>query len=502
MKNSIVSFVCIICALFSYVPCQAAQLRVYVKDVNAVGAQNKDEMKATLQTLLASRINGGQIVSVGSAAEADVIISGTYISIGKIFSLDALAKNNSGKIVARSFVQGENQNELIPAVGKLAEKLMAELDRSVTPSGTTIASAAVATNATASSFVTASQPDIIKSEPFTTATSGEFIKQEATSTADGNWQSKRLEGAANLLAIGATLGDGSREIFLAEDRRISYFRKGSELKLVTTIELGNAEKIISIDALHLETKTELYVTIIRSNDLQSQVLQVQGDKLVRIAENMPYYFRVAALAGGSKKLYVQSMGRDDHFYGDVNEAKRSGSRIELKKAIKMPRFANIYTFNQFSDKEAKTFTTTFNPDGYLLVYDQEGRELWRSNDKFGGSELYFQREGADVRVTGDIYHWIFMNQRIQVTSKNEVLVGKNDGFWILGNARSYKKGAVYNMVWNGSSLEEKWRTKDTQNYMPDFILDEDRNELLLLQMVQRPGLTTQGASSLAIKKVQ
>ncbi|MGB9082339.1 MAG: hypothetical protein WCD00_13655, partial [Desulfuromonadaceae bacterium] len=137
------------------------------------------------------------------------------------------------------------------------------------------------------------------------------------------------------------------------------------------------------------------------------------------------------------------------------------------------------------------------------VYDQQLNELWRSNDKFGGSELYFQKEDdSNLRVSGDKFRWIFMNQRIQVSSKGEILVGKNEGFWVLGNARSYKRGAVYCLVWNGSSLEEKWRTRETQNYMPDYLFDEARNELLILQTVQRPGIASRGASSLSIKKVE
>ena len=95
-----------------------------------------------------------------------------------------------------------------------------------------------------------------------------------------------------------------------------------------------------------------------------------------------------------------------------------------------------------------------------------------------------------------------MNQRIQVSTKGEIVVGKNDGFWVLGNARSYKRGAVYCLIWNGSSLEEKWHTRETQNYMPDFFYDESRNELLMLQTVQRAGVSSRGASSLTIKKVE
>lgn len=494
MKKIILLFVCLVCTAMISMPCQAGQLKVFVKDVNAVGGQNKDEMKLTLQTLLASRLNGTTVISVGSATEADLIVSGTYISIGKIFSLDALAKNNYGKVIARSFVQGESQDELIPAVGKLAEKLILELNKNITSSSASSNVAVIA--------APQQQSDIIKAEHIRPAITEDFIKKEVVSPTNGGWQNKRLEGAANLLAVGSTFPNGDQEIFLAEDLRISYYRKGSDLKLITSLELGNAGKIISIDTLKRDGKTELYVTTIYSSDLLSKVFQVQGDKLVLVAEKQPYYFRVAALAGGTQKLYVQGMGRDDDFYGDINEAKFTGSKIELQKAIKMPRFANIYTFNQFGDKEGKTYTTTFNPDGYLLVYDQGGNELWRSNDKFGGSELYFQREGADARVTGDVNRWIFMNQRIIVTNKNEVIVGKNDGFWILGNARTYKKGSVYNLVWNGSSLEEKWRTRDTQNYMPDFVLDESRNELVLLQVVQRKGLSSRGASSISIKKIQ
>jgi hypothetical protein len=276
------------------------------------------------------------------------------------------------------------------------------------------------------------------------------------------------------------------------------------MKLVAEVTFDADEKTISLDTIEgNDGSLDVYVTIIRSGEPSSRVFQVKGDTMVQVADKLAYYFRSISLAGGPKKLYAQAMGRDTDFFGDVYEATRSGSTVTLRNPIKMPRFGTIYGFNQFRDSEGKVMTVAFTPDGYLAVYDPALKELWRSNDKFGGSELYFQREDLDnVRVTGERYRWIFMNQRIQVTASGDVLVGKNDGFWVLGNARSYKKGAVYCMAWNGSSLEEKWRTKDTQNYMPDYVFDESRNELLLLQTVQRSNLGTRGASAVAIKKVE
>lgn len=460
------------------------------------GGQNRDEMKNTLQALLASRLNSDAVLSVGSAAEADVIVSGTYVVIGKIFSVDALAKSASGRTLTRVFVQGDNQDELIPAIGSLAEKLRVELAKRNNST----------TSAPTTSLVTTTRSDIVKAETLRAAPAGDFVKpvDAVAAPTAGSWLSKRLAGAANLLATGRTLPNGNREILLAEERRIAYYHLGSEMKLVSEAELGNDFKIISLDTIELASGAlDIYVTLLRGEELASQVWQVKGDNLVLVVKNIPWFFRSMNLAGGSKKLYVQSMGRDSDFFDSVSEAVRDGERITLGKPIKMPRFGNIYTFNQFRTAEGKIFTIVINQDGYLVVYDQELNELWRSNDKFGGSELSFQKlDLENVRTTGDKYRWIFMNMRILVSSKGDILVGKNDGFWVLGNARSYKKGSVYNFVWNGSSLEEKWHTRDTQNYMPDYNFDESRNELLILQTVQRPGITTSGASSLSIKKIE
>jgi len=216
--------------------------------------------------------------------------------------------------------------------------------------------------------------------------------------------------------------------------------------------------------------------------------------------------RAIGLAGGPLKLYAQEQGRgDEQYYGDVYEAVLQGKKIVKKAKIVMPRYGNLYSFNQFKQQNGELLTVVYHENNYLVVYDKDQKEVWRSNDAFGGSELFYQVEDLDrVRVYGDKYRWYFMNQRIQVTAKQEVLVGKNEGFYVLGNARMYKKGAVYSLYWNGAALEEVWRTKDTQNYMPDFWFDETKSQLLLLQKTQREDVLTRtkGATALQIKKVE
>src|ERR1039457_1728059 len=127
MKKQTIALIALLSMMLA-VPVFAAQVRVFVADMNAIGAQNKDDMKATMQMLLSSRLNSDRIIAVGTAAEADVVVTGTYVTIGKVFSVDALAKTAAGKTLTRAFVQGDSQDELIPAMGKLADKLSLELD--------------------------------------------------------------------------------------------------------------------------------------------------------------------------------------------------------------------------------------------------------------------------------------------------------------------------------------------------------------------------------------
>ncbi len=255
---------------------------------------------------------------------------------------------------------------------------------------------------------------------------------------------------------------------------------------------------------------ELYVTISNVERLKSKVFETSGDRMVKIADDQPYFFRALSIAGGKRKLYAQELANPDDyqsiFYGGIREAQKEGKTVKLTAKLSLPEKVNIMSFNQFKDADGKLLTVSLNDDGYIIVYDGM-KEVWRSNDKFGESEMYFLRpdDPANVRFSGSFERFIFLTQRIQVTASNEVLIGKNDGFWgkaIAGNNRTYKRGAVYSFAWNSSGLEEVWRTKDTQNYMPDFYFDEQKGELLLLQLVSRHvPLADPGASVLAIKKV-
>ncbi|SJZ32864.1 hypothetical protein SAMN02745119_00016 [Trichlorobacter thiogenes] len=501
--------------LLTAVPCfAAAPLRVYVGEMNAVGAAAKDETKVAVQSLLASRLSSDKLLSVATAAEAEVVVNGTYISIGKQYNIDAVVKTTGGQTVTRTFVSGDGgQDALFAAAASLAQKLITDLEAKLSANGIPRIAQVVAVPLTTvpvrqhgGDIVRAAMPG--DQGDLQRAPQGDIVRPQAFYRgAPNKGEIKRLDGMYNLLAMGEMKADGKRLLFMAQNQSVAALYEG-EGRPFTGFSLDGSKRIVGLDYIDADANgaPELYVTIMNGGELSSEAWALKNNKLVKIAEGLPYFFRAIALAGGPLKLYAQEQGRgDDQFYGDVFEVVWQGKKIIKKNKISMPRYGNVYSFNQFKHPSGELLTVVYHENNYLIVYDKEHKELWRSNDAFGGSELYYQVEDLDrVRTYGDKYRWFFMNQRIQVTSKQEVLVGKNDGFWVLGNARMYKRGAVYSLYWNGAALEEVWRTKDTQNYMPDFWFDEGKSELLLLQLTQREDvlMRSKGATALQIKKVE
>lgn len=458
----------------------AREIRAYVAEFSVSGSQNGNDLKRMLQTLLASRLNGETILTVDGPAGADVLVSGSYLVIGRMFSIDAVAKDGAGKVLARSYAQGESQDELIPAVGRLASKLGAALANAASP----VASSASVARTPAAGLV---RPQPIEAR------------------AGGGWVGERLPGALVGMAPGKVLASGERELFVAGRNSLRLYRLGTDLKLIAEVSFKVDEHVLGVDTADLDGDgiPEAYVTIMNGESLSSQVWLAKDGSLKKVAEKLPYFFRSIALAGKKEKIYAQQMSTTADFYGDVYELAKAGEKYTLRNPVTLPRFGNLYNFNMFTDAKGESRFVIINDDGYLIVSSRQGEELWRSSDKFGGSELYFKREDlTDVRDTGEPYRWIFLQQRIVVTADNDILVPQNSGSWVVGNSRTYKKNSVYDFVWNGASLDEKWHTKEEQNYLADYYVDAAKGELVLLQVVKHEGILSPGASVVTARRIR
>jgi hypothetical protein len=483
-------------------------LKAYVAPFTVTGAPNREELKPMLQTLLASRLATESLVTVDAPAGADLTVNGSYIFFGGVYSIDVAVKRADGTVVTRAFEQGENPNELIPLMKKLGAALSEQLQKRYPAASAPAAAVAQVPAALPlpAPVVAAPPSDIVRpATPQPAQPASEVIKPiPLERQAAGSGMSQRIAGELRGLATGRRLPSGELEVFAAGINSLRYYRQGGELKLFSQVDFSQDQEILSIDAADLDNNgvPEVYLTVINGQQLVSQVWAPVDNRLERTHDKLPYFFRAIGLAGGPRKLYAQQLGSDGELYGDVHELGLSGGAYAMKNPLKLPRFGYLNNFNQLKDGAGNLLTLVFNDDGYLIVFDQQGKELWRSTDKLGGSDVSYKLDDSqNMRFTGSRYRWRFLDQRITVLASGEVVVPQNSGTFVVGNQRSYKKSTVYGFIWNGSILEERWHLKENPSYLADYVLDEERKELLLLQVVKKAGIKEKGTSVLAVKKL-
>lgn len=457
----------------------AAPLTAFIEPFKVVGGADA-EMSTTLQTLLISRLANQAIHVQDSGKGVQALIKGSYIQLGKVFSIDVTVRDPSGTIVARAFEQGERQEDVLSAMTKVAEKLQASL----------LGAAPQADQAQLAAPVTPvarpqAKSDVVRLESVGKSQSSGMVGQRMPEVYIG-------------IAPLSTSSEG-RDVYLLRERSLHVVRHGTKSEELAQAGFGNDEKALAVDSADMDGDgiPEAYVTVMLGEELASQVWVYRDKKLVRLAKNLPYFFRALG-----RELYAQQMGRVEDFYGPVLRVKLGKSGYEYAQPLKLPKFGTIFNFNRFKDREGNDKIVVLHSDGYLMVFSDSGEELWRSNDKYSGTEVYFTRDDQEkIRFTGSAVRKVFLDQRLTVTPRGEIIVPANSG-WVIGNSRNYSKSAIHGFVWNGVALEEQWHTNVSQNYLADYFYEEARKELVLLEVVKREAPGEKGASAIYIKKVE
>lgn len=473
----------------------AVTRKIQIADFAVTGAENASELRSVLKNLLSSRIATEDIIAVDTAAGVIATISGSYSSFGKTFSIDASVKSPDGETLGQRYVQGESPNDLIPALGKLAEQLRPLLP--VKPAASPVSVAAqfvpvTPVSAASAALNAAPKPagDVVRVAP----DAGPVLQQT------------RIEGTLIGIAPGRSLPGKEREFVVADARGVYLYRQADTLKKVAAYAIKPEGKILALDTADVDNDgvLEVYVTVVDREELVSVALAVTDKGFTPIAEKLPFFFRAVGLYGQNRKLIAQNAGRGvEDFFGDVRQVVKKGAIYSLGETIRLPKHADIFSFNFFADKEGKRLTAYIDRDRVLHIADEAGKELWKGADHVGGSETYFLRDEQQIQnISLDRYRWRFLEQRITISPEAEIIIPQNSGPLSVGNQRSYSKNSVTAFAWNGASLEERWHTAESPNYLADYFFDSETKELVMLLQTQKEGVFSKGASVIVTKIVK
>jgi len=458
----------------------ALQFKTHVSEFNVTGDPNEN-LTQTLQGILSSRLNPDLVQLVEKPEQADLLVIASYAQFGKMFSLDVLIKNRGNGSLVKVFEQGESREDVIPALGRLAQKINAELAKIPVPSTSTLSPAA-------------SQP----------TGKDNYIIVPPAQDLTGNWSSAPLDGVFSSIAIGRTLSSGERELFIAGEQTLRAYRKGTELRLIAEITIPSPGKILAIDTADLDRdgSPELYVTIIDRGSPSSRVYQFDGTAFVMIAKDLPWFFRGIGHDPASRTIYTQEIDRDGRYYGDVKELSKSQSVFTTGTALKLPRSGNIFNFIRLSGASGKEIFVILDEDGHLVTYSPDGSEAWKSSEEYGGSETFFTKKSQSrSRSTQDLDRWTFLAQRFLQLKDGTLIVPRNEGALSFGNIRSYDKHTLFAFELNGAILKEKWHTRQLPGYLADYAFDQTSGEVLRLEVVQKPGMFNKGKTVISINSV-
>jgi hypothetical protein len=496
MKPLFSVLITLIITLFSAGRIHAAPLKTHVSEFSVSGNAAPQELKQTLQGILASRLNPEQIQLVDKPDQAEFLIIGSYARFGTMFSMDVTIKGGATGGITKVFEQGEGEGDVIPAVGRLARKVDGELAKRQTtvPAAPPVAPSASVLAAPVA-VTTFSKPQANEN----------YVIRTDNPAKNGNWSSHPLEGVFTGIATGRTLPGGERELFIAGGQTIRAYLKGKELKSTGEISIPRPGKILAIDTADLDRNgiPELYVSVIDRDIPASRVYQFDGSAFVTQAENLPWLFRGIGPDTATRAIYAQELDSDGKYYGDIMELSRTGNRFTTKNPFKLPSSATLFNFNRVSAPGGTDNFVVLNEDGYLVINPPDGGEAWKSGEKFGGSEMFFNNETRTyTRSTADLQRWTFLEQRMIRLKDGTLLVPRNEGTFSFGNNRSFDKYSLFAFEWTGAVLREKWHTRDSPGYLADFAIDQAAAEVILLEVVQKSGVFSKGTSVISINRIE
>jgi hypothetical protein len=313
-----------------------------------------------------------------------------------------------------------------------------------------------------------------------------------------------MEGLFTSIALGRTLPSGERELFVAGERTIRYLRSGRDMKQIAEVVIPVPARILAVDTADLDHDgtPELYVTIIDREALSSRIYRPTDSGLELLAENQHWFFRGIGSDLKDRTIFVQGMDNDGNYYDSIAELVKSGNSFETRNTGKLPAQGNIFNFTRFRDAAGTELMAVLDEDGYLVISTIDGKKLWKSSDKYGGSETSFKHESlTQMRSIGDQYRWTFIEQRIITLPDGTLLVPHNEGIFSVGNNRSFNKHSLYALKWTGALLAEAWHTRQMPSYLADYAYDPAAREVLLLEVVQKPDLFDKGKTTITINKI-
>ena len=508
--------------------------RISISD--KIEVTSKETVLEALKKREGKELSLADVYGLGKMLNMDYVVWGSITKIGNSFSVDGkLIDIAASKSSVGVFTQSQGMDDLIPKITDFAQRINAHILGTVPPAFSQ-ATAPVAPAAAPPPPPTAQssrESQIIsgmkagRKGTYTALINPDFITGTGPLDKKSFWMSDRRPTEFRGMDIGDVNGDGLNETVLIDAKTIYiYQKKGDAFTLLQTIKGSPSDNYIALDVADINQSgiKQIFVTNLRTNTVDSFVLEYRNNKYVKIATGIRWFLRVINTSAGTPMLLGQVNGIEKPFDSEIYEIVWSGGRYRQGKKQKIPRGLSVYglTIDTLSEG-GKDRVIALNQDDYLCIYEPTEKPLWqlqtfggnasllwKSNENFGGSNIYV--ENTNQSNIEDYEKKTFINLRILTydtdkDGKREVVIVKNisSAARLFQNVKLFNAAEVYNLSWDGLGLLENWRTRKINGYVADYQfkdIDNDGENEVVLALVLSTGPSLTGRSVVVAYKMQ
>jgi len=276
-------------------------------------------------------------------------------------------------------------------------------------------------------------------------------------------------------------GDGEPEwAILARKKLLIYSRTGESPVLKGHFEpsLGEDFLKVSIGDANRDGKAEIYLVSRYSSRARSTVLEWAGEFKRR--DRRPGHMQVVKRPGRPNPLLLfQDSKVDSFFSGEISfmDYDKTGNLVqgEVLPDIEGVQFYTLALFDL--DGNGDTEFLGLGEDSRLHVWDKGGKDLWRSDEKIGGTNNAISLGGAplsEIRATRVSFNSRVVIADIDRDGKKEVLAVNNISF--IGHVEVlvfYTKSKLVAYRIEGTNLVPAWKTRTISYCLMDMQTEGD-----------------------------
>ncbi|MGD9367276.1 MAG: VCBS repeat-containing protein [Desulfobacteraceae bacterium] len=437
-------------------------------------------------------------VAVGRNMGADYVVLESIVVLGDSVSTDArVVSAETGRIAMTFSRTGKSRADIISHIDALAVEINTRLmGRAASP-------AEAGVGAKAATEAPAKAADIHQHPEKLLGSMGES-RQDAWGGDRGGermdtvrllMRGRRMDRQIRGVTTGDVDGDGRVDIVCIDGTTVLLYDT-EQGQMVKKAEAASGTGNIGVDAMDLNAngRDELFITRFDNDTgrVLSYVLEWEGGKFRRVADNLRWYFRSVDLADRGRVLVGQRQGIDKRFAPGIYEIGYSGGTYDGVQKLNFPRNRMVFGFAQGAVRSAgMADVVDYSRDGYLRVMDQKGAEEWVSSESYGGSAnaLFFRSE-IDPKEKAVLY----LPSRVHLADLDgdglsEIMAVQNDDIaGAFSRTRMFKQGRLVIHKWDQLGITTLWRTRGLSKFIGDFTLADinaDGSSEIVAAIVQK-----------------